>query len=92
MTRRILLGLLAVAAVAAFAVPAGDHQPLIVRVVTIGERTGPAFYSAIEQGYRFIEPSAILDADRTLTEPSPEADAEAGKTMVTAEIGTRSAR
>ena len=36
------------------AVPAGQADALNIRVVTIGDETGPAFYSPIEGGYRFI--------------------------------------
>ncbi|WP_083589662.1 hypothetical protein [Aurantimonas sp. 22II-16-19i] len=63
MSRRTVCGLIALsvaAAVAGFAAPAGESHPLIVRVVTIGGETGPAYYSLVEQGYRFLgrEPSA----------------------------------
>ncbi|MAU98346.1 MAG: hypothetical protein CMP81_21105 [Fulvimarina sp.] len=63
MSRRTVCGLIALsaaAAVAGFATPAGESHPLIVRVVTIGGETGPAYYSLVEQGYRFVsrDPSA----------------------------------
>lgn len=34
--------------------PAGDSEPLLVRTVTLGGVTGAAYYSSLEQGYRFI--------------------------------------
>ena len=79
MSRRTVCGLIALsvaAAVAGFAAPAGESQPLIVRVVTIGDETGPAYYSLVEQGYRFVsgEPSAppmVADAGTPSTEGGP---------------------
>ncbi|WP_268880141.1 hypothetical protein [Jiella pelagia] len=91
MTRRILLGILATIAIASYAVPAGSYQPLIVRVVTIGGETGPAFYSSIEQGYRFIGRPGILDVGQTTTPSSPKTEA-GGQTMVTAEMENRTGR
>ncbi len=89
MTRPLLFGLLAAIAVGAFAVPAGNDQPLIVRVVTIGDRTGPAFYSTIEEGYRFIASPSLLAASRTATQSlSDDAVTADTKEMVTAEVET----
>ncbi|UIJ72292.1 hypothetical protein [Aurantimonas sp. HBX-1] len=34
--------------------PAGHQEPLLVRTVTLGGVTGPAYYSRLEQGYRFV--------------------------------------
>ena len=89
MTRPLLFGLLAATAVAAFAVPAGNDQPLIVRVVTIGDKTGPAFYSTSEEGYRFIASPSLLAARRTATQSlSDDAVTADTKEMVTAEVET----
>ncbi|MBO0664471.1 hypothetical protein LQ948_18040 [Jiella sp. MQZ9-1] len=84
MSRPMLCGLVVAAAIAAFAAPAGLNQPLIVRVVTIGEKTGPAFYSLVEQGYRFIgaQPMQVPIAE-ALKEPHEAAPARAS--IMTAE-------
>ncbi|MCE7027870.1 hypothetical protein [Jiella avicenniae] len=95
MTRPILFGMLAAIAVAAFAVPAGNDQPLIVRVVTIGDRTGPAFYSMIEQGYRFIGSPELFAADQVMAggfAGTGRAAGSAETSMVTAEVENRPAR
>ncbi|MBP0614062.1 hypothetical protein [Jiella mangrovi] len=66
MRRRIFYGLVAASAlvgVTAYTAPAGDPHPMIVRVVTIGDRTGPAFYSSLEQGYRFVGGETVRAAD-----------------------------
>jgi hypothetical protein len=34
--------------------PAGNADPLLIRTVTLGGVTGPAYYSRLEQGYRFV--------------------------------------
>ncbi|MEF2553016.1 hypothetical protein VQ042_16880 [Aurantimonas sp. A2-1-M11] len=39
--------------------PVGPAQPLMVRTVTIGPVTGAAYYSVIEQGYRFVGDTAV---------------------------------
>lgn len=92
MTRPMLLGLLAAITVAVFAAPAGNEQPLIVRVVTIGDRTGPAFYSMVEQGYRFIGAANLLAGDSLATGAIAAAGKGAETTMVTAEVESRPAR
>ena len=91
MTRPLLFGMLAAIALAAYAVPAGNDQPLIVRVVTIGDRTGPAFYSAVEQGYRFIASSDLLDAEQVMAGGVAEAGPAGAASMVTAEVESRPA-
>ncbi|MCB8839135.1 hypothetical protein [Aurantimonas sp. VKM B-3413] len=50
----MLRSLVIAAAVLSLAVPAGTAEPLLIRVVTMAGATGPAYYSAVEQGYRFI--------------------------------------
>lgn len=87
MSRRILCGLIAVGAViaiAGFAAPAGDSQPPIVRIVTIGDRTGPAYYSQVEQGYRFVGKSPAGTANTMMTGNV----SEPVTALVTAEITT----
>lgn len=42
---------------------AGTGASDVTRVVTIGDRTGPAFYSAIEGRYRFVEKDGGMVAD-----------------------------
>ncbi|KQT85208.1 hypothetical protein [Aurantimonas sp. Leaf443] len=34
--------------------PAGLSEPLILRQVTLNGTVGPAYYSRIEEGYRFV--------------------------------------
>ncbi|MBO0905661.1 hypothetical protein [Jiella sonneratiae] len=96
MSRRTIRGLIAVAVLAVIAVgarPAGAPQPLIVRVVTMGDHTGPAFYSLIEQGYRFIDGNAAADTDRFMTGAVREASAAtAAAALVTADARGRPAR
>ena len=44
-----------------FAAPAGTAEPMVLRTVTLGKATGPAYYSIVEQGYRFVAalPAAV---------------------------------
>jgi len=60
--------------------PVGPVQPLMVRTVTIGPVTGPAYYSVIEQGFRFVgDAPATLAADEpdmTVSSLEPAATAD----------------
>ncbi|MBB4003321.1 hypothetical protein [Aurantimonas endophytica] len=70
--------------------PAGNTEPLLVRTVTLGGVTGAAYYSRLEQGYRFVggrppvdaipsEPIALssLETEETPEDAVPGMEAEA---------------
>ncbi|MEX6508117.1 hypothetical protein [Jiella sp. M17.18] len=50
----MLRSLVIAAALLVSAGPVGSRQPLTIRTVTMAGLTGPAYYSAVEQGYRFV--------------------------------------
>jgi len=60
--------------------PVGPAQPLMVRTVTIGPVTGPAYYSVIEQGFRFVGDAPVAVAadepDMTVSSLEPAAKAD----------------
>ena len=48
--------------------PAGNAEPLLIRTVTLGGVTGAAYYSGLEQGYRFVggRPAQSVDDDASI--------------------------
>ena len=86
MSRRTLCGFLAVSvaiAVAGFTEPAGHRQPHIVRIVTIGDQTGPAYYSQVEQGYRFVARNDLVRPDAIMTSAVSNAGEDRASLMTT---------
>ena len=78
----MLRSLVIAAAVLLSAMPAGIADPLLIRVVTMAGATGPAYYSTVEQGYRFVGGSmATADAGRAAASVEMSSlDDKAGKT------------
>ena len=66
----ILLGLFATGRAA------GVSEPLLIRSVVLSGTSGPAYYSVIEQGYRFINGVATVRNPGT---PSRYAEADGGR-------------
>ena len=54
--------------------PAGEAEPLLIRTVTLGGVTGAAYYSGLEQGYRFVggRPAQSIDDDTSVAVTSLE--------------------
>ncbi|MCK5934034.1 MAG: hypothetical protein KAG89_17875 [Fulvimarina manganoxydans] len=50
----MLRSVMIAAGVIVYAMPVGNTETLTTRVVTIDGVTGPAYYSPIENGYRFV--------------------------------------
>lgn len=69
--RRILLGAICIAAVGTIVHPAGSPTPLMIRVVTMEGATGPAYYSAIEEGFRFVGGAPLGRTERVATNAAP---------------------
>lgn len=85
----MLRSILIAAGILASTMPLGPSQPVMIRSVTIGEASGPAYYSLIEQGYRFVGGSGESREDSGLlasVELAQDIDlAPAGDTSVPSE-------
>ena len=74
----MLRSVLIAAGVITYAMPVGNTETLTTRVVTIDGVTGPAYYSAIENGYRFVggrDLAAQADADLVISSVGLDAPA-----------------